>query len=93
MYQSLCSLSSAKDSPYSFTRFLSTGYSLYGLHHTYIMPIVTTATKLPSLVEVDQKDEVISEDSNSVGRWHDDDECKDVINKRIEGLQNTMMQH
>ena len=41
---------------------------------------------VPSLIKVDEKDDVISEDSDAMGRWHGDDEGKHVINEGIEGL-------
>ena len=42
---------------------------------------------LPSLVEVDEENEVISKDCDAVGRWHDDYECKHIIDECIEGLR------
>ena len=41
----------------------------------------------PPLVEVDEEDQVIPEDGNPVSRWHDDEECKHIINKCIKCLQ------
>ena len=41
---------------------------------------------LPSLVEVNEKDYVVSETGQSVGGWHGDDEGEHVVNERSEGL-------
>ena len=41
---------------------------------------------VPSLVEVDNEDQVIPEHSNTVWGWHGDDEGKHIINERVECL-------
>lgn len=42
---------------------------------------------LPSLIQIEEENNIISETGKSVSRWHGDDECKNVINESIEGLQ------
>ena len=46
----------------------------------------TWALVLPSLVEVNEEDDVISETGQSVGGWHGDDEGEHVVDEGIEGL-------
>ena len=41
---------------------------------------------LPSLVEVNQEDYVVSEAGQSVGGWHGDDEGEHVVDECIESL-------
>ena len=40
----------------------------------------------PSLIEVHQKHNVVTETGQSVSRWHGNDKCKYVINESIESL-------
>lgn len=42
----------------------------------------------PSLVKVDEEHEIISEHSNAMRGRHDNDEGKDIIDERVEGLQS-----
>lgn len=42
---------------------------------------------LPSLIQIEEENNIISETGKSVSRGHGDDECKNVINESIEGLQ------
>jgi len=44
------------------------------------------AADVPSLVEVDDEDDVVTETRKSVSGWHGDDECKHVVNERVERL-------
>jgi len=47
---------------------------------------------VPSLIEVDQKYDVVTEAGKPVSSWHGDDECKYVINERVECLTHTRAQ-
>lgn len=41
----------------------------------------------PSLVEVDEEDQVVPETGQAVGGGHGDDEGEDVIDESVEGLR------
>ena len=45
---------------------------------------------LPSLVQVDEEDHVVSETSQPVGRRHGDDEGEYIIDEGVESLGGTM---
>lgn len=45
----------------------------------------------PSLVHVDDKNNVIPEARYSMRSWHFDDECKEIVNESVEGLVNKEM--
>ena len=47
---------------------------------------MTTYSVDVSLIQKDEKDNVISEASNSIHSWHLDDKSKNVINKGIQSL-------
>ena len=42
---------------------------------------------LPSLIQINNEHHIISEASQSVSGWHNDDKCKHIVNKRVESLQ------
>ncbi len=46
---------------------------------------------LPSLVEVDEKDNIISETCQPMSCWHGDYESKYVIYERVEGLKRKII--
>ena len=41
---------------------------------------------LPSLIEIDKENDIVTETSQSVSRWHGDDESEDVIDECIKSL-------
>ena len=65
-------------------------YWLYRLNcwsaQWWVQTPTTWALVLPSLVEVNEEDDVISETGQSVGGWHGDDEGEHVVDEGIEGL-------
>ena len=50
----------------------------------------STMGHLPSLVQINTKQHIISEHCNSVRCWHSDDKCKHIINESVECLRNIM---
>ena len=42
---------------------------------------------IPSLIEVYNKYDIISETGNSVSGWHRYDECENIVNESIESLR------
>ena len=40
----------------------------------------------PSLIQVDDEDDVVAETRKAMRGWHDDDECEHVINERVKRL-------
>ena len=46
---------------------------------------------LPSLVQVDEEDHVVSETGQPMGRRHGDDEGKYIIDEGVESLGETMV--
>ena len=42
---------------------------------------------LPSLININYKHYIVTETCQAVTGWHGDDECKDVIDKCVEGLK------
>lgn len=46
---------------------------------------------LPSLVDIDEKNYIISKAGQSMGCWHWNDKCKQVINKSVERLFNMII--
>jgi len=39
------------------------------------------------LIEVDDKDDIVTETCQPMSRWHGDDESKDIINECVESLR------
>lgn len=58
----------------------------FGLRRQFLWLNIRDVSTLPSLVEVNEEDDIVSEAGQPVGRRHGDDKGENVIDEGVEGL-------